>query len=88
MLTKEQKATIIQEHALHEGDTGSSELQVALLTQRITELTAHMREHKHDYHSQRGLPKLVGQRRRQLAYLSRTDLPRYRAVLSKLGLRK
>ncbi|MCH7837343.1 MAG: 30S ribosomal protein S15 [Chloroflexi bacterium] len=88
MLTKEQKATIIQEHALHEGDTGSSELQVALLTQRITELTAHMREHKHDYHSQRGLLKLVGQRRRQLAYLSRTDLPRYRAVLSKLGLRK
>ena len=88
MLTKEQKATIIQEHALHDGDTGSSELQVALLTQRITELTAHMREHKHDYHSQRGLLKLVGQRRRQLAYLSRTDLPRYRAVLSKLGLRK
>ncbi len=88
MLTKEQKATIIQEHALHEGDTGSSELQVALLTQRITELTAHMRVHKHDYHSQRGLLKLVGQRRRQLAYLSRTDLPRYRAVLSKLGLRK
>ncbi len=88
MITKEQKATIIQEHALHEGDTGSSELQVALLTERITQLTAHMREHKHDYHSQRGLLKLVGQRRRQLAYLSRTDLPRYRAVLSKLGLRK
>ena len=88
MLTKEQKATIIQEHALHDGDTGSSELQVALLTERITQLTAHMRVHKHDYHSQRGLLKLVGQRRRQLAYLSRTDLPRYRAVLSKLGLRK
>ncbi len=88
MITKEQKATIIQEHALHDGDTGSSELQVALLTERITQLTAHMREHKHDYHSQRGLLKLVGQRRRQLAYLSRTDLPRYRAVLSKLGLRK
>ncbi len=88
MITKEQKAAIIQEHALHDGDTGSSELQVALLTERITQLTAHMREHKHDYHSQRGLLKLVGQRRRQLAYLSRTDLPRYRAVLSKLGLRK
>jgi small subunit ribosomal protein S15 len=88
MITKEQKATIIQEHALHEGDTGSTELQVALLTERITQLTAHMREHKHDYHSQRGLLKLVGQRRRHLAYLNRTDLPRYRAVLSKLGLRK
>ncbi len=88
MITKEQKAAIIQEHALHDGDTGSSELQVALLTERITQLTAHMREHKHDYHSQRGLLKLVGQRRRLLAYLSRTDLPRYRAVLSKLGLRK
>ena len=88
MITKEQKATIIQEHALHDGDTGSSELQVALLTERITQLTAHMREHKHDYHTQHGLLKLVGQRRRQLAYLSRTDLPRYRAVLSKLGLRK
>lgn len=70
------------------GDTGSTELQVALLTERITQLTAHMREHKHDYHTQRGLLKLVGQRRRQLAYLSRTDLPRYRSVLSKLGLRK
>ena len=88
MITKEQKAAIIQEYALHDGDTGSSELQVALLTERITQLTAHMREHKHDYHSQRGLLKLVGQRRRQLAYLSRTDLPRYRAVLGKLGLRK
>ena len=88
MITKEQKAAIIQEYALHEGDTGSSELQVALLTERITQLTAHMRVHKHDYHSQRGLLKLVGQRRRQLAYLSRTDLPRYRAVLGKLGLRK
>ena len=88
MITKEQKAAIIQEHALHDGDTGSSELQVALLTERITQLTAHMRVHKHDYHSQRGLLKLVGQRRRQLAYLSRTDLPRYRAVLGKLGLRK
>ena len=88
MITKEQKAAIIQEYALHEGDTGSTELQVALLTERITQLTAHMREHKHDYHTQRGLLKLVGQRRRQLAYLSRTDLPRYRSILGKLGLRK
>ena len=88
MLTKEQKASIIQDHALHEEDTGSSELQVALLTERINQLTTHMREHKHDYHTQRGLLKLVGQRRRHLAYLNRTDLQRYRAVLSKLGLRK
>ena len=88
MITKEQKAAIIQEYALHEGDTGSTELQVALLTERITQLTAHMRGHKHDYHTQRGLLKLVGHRRRHLAYLNRTDLPRYRAVLSKLGLRK
>jgi small subunit ribosomal protein S15 len=88
MLTKEQKASIIQDHALHEEDTGSSELQVALLTERINQLTTHMREHKHDYHTQRGLLKLVGQRRRHLAYLNRTDLQRYRAVLGKLGLRK
>ena len=88
MLTKEQKATIIQEYALHEEDTGSPELQVALLTERINQLTTHMREHKHDYHTQRGLLKLVGQRRRHLAYLNRTDLQRYRAVLNKLGLRK
>ncbi len=88
MLTKEQKASIIQEYALHEEDTGSPELQVALLTERINQLTTHMREHKHDYHTQRGLLKLVGQRRRHLAYLNRTDLQRYRTVLNKLGLRK
>ena len=88
MLTKEQKTAVIQDHALHEGDTGSSELQVALLTERITQLTAHLRVHKHDYHSQRGLLKLVGKRRRHLAYLNRTDMQRYRAVLNKLGLRK
>jgi small subunit ribosomal protein S15 len=88
MLTKDQKSTVIQEHTRHSGDTGSSEVQIALLTERINQLTAHMREHKHDYHSERGLLKLVGQRRRHLAYLNRTDLQRYRAVLSKLGLRK
>lgn len=88
MLTKDQKTTIAGEHARHEGDTGSSEVQVALLTERITQLTAHMRENKHDYHTERGLLKLVGQRRRHLAYLNRTDIQRYRAVLSRLGLRK
>lgn len=88
MLTQQQKAPIVTEHARHEGDTGSAEVQIALLTERINHLTGHMREHKHDYHTERGLLKLVGQRRRHLAYLNRTDLQRYRAVLSKLGLRK
>ncbi len=88
MLIQEQKTAIIQEHARREGDTGSPEVQIAILTERINQLTAHLREHKHDYHSQRGLLKLVGQRRRLLAYLSRKDMQRYRAVLSKLGLRK
>jgi len=88
MLTQERKTAIIQEHALHEGDTGCPEVQIAVLTERINQLTEHMRQHKQDYHSQRGLLKLVGQRRRQLAYLSKRDMGRYRAVLSKLGLRK
>jgi len=88
MLTKERKAEIIGEHARSEGDTGSPEVQVAVLTDRINHLTEHMREHKHDYHTERGLLKLVGRRRRHLAYLSRTDMQRYRAVLNKLGLRK
>ncbi len=88
MITKEQKDTIIKEHARSEGDTGSSEVQVALLTERINHLTGHMREHKHDYHTERGLLKLVGQRRRHLAYLNNTDVQRYRDIISKLGLRK
>lgn len=88
MLTQEQKTAIIREHARGEGDTGSSEVQVALLTERINQLTAHMREHKHDHHSERGLLKMVGRRRRHLAYISRTDMQRYRAVIGKLGLRK
>ena len=88
MITKEIKETIIKEHARSEGDTGSSEVQVALLTERINQLTGHMREHKHDYHSERGLLKLVGQRRRHLAYLNNTDIQRYRDIISKLGLRK
>lgn len=88
MLTKEHRTNIIHDHAVHEGDTGSPEVQIALLTERINQLTGHMRVHKHDYHSQRGLLKLVGRRRRLLAYLNRTDIRRYRAVLSRLGLRK
>jgi small subunit ribosomal protein S15 len=88
MLTKERKTSIVQEHARHEGDTGSPEIQIAVLTERINQLTEHMREHKHDFHTERGLLKLVGQRRRHLAYLNRTDIQRYRAVLNKLGLRK
>jgi small subunit ribosomal protein S15 len=88
MITKDQKTTIIQEHARTPGDTGSAEVQVAVLTERINQLSEHMRAHKHDYHSERGLLMLVGQRRRHLAYLSRRDIQRYRAVLNKLGLRK
>ncbi len=88
MLTKESKAEIISEYATHEGDTGSSEVQVAILTRRINELTDHLRVHKHDHHTRRGLLKLVGQRRRQLAYLNRTDVDRYRTLIARLGLRK
>ena len=88
MITQEQRTTVVSEHARHEGDTGSSEVQVALLTERINQLTEHMRLHKQDYHSERGLLKLIGRRRRHLAYLARTDMQRYRAILNKLGLRK
>lgn len=88
MITKEQKTAIIGEYARSEGDTGSSEVQIAVLTERIKQLTGHMREHKHDYHTERGLLKLVGRRRRHLAYLNRIDVQRYRDIISKLGLRK
>ncbi len=88
MLTKEARGTIVHEHARHDGDTGSPEVQIALLTERINQLSGHMRDHKKDFHSERGLLKLIGRRRRQLAYLSRTDMQRYREVLTKLGLRK
>ncbi len=88
MVTKQARTTTVSEHARHDQDTGSPEVQIALLTERITELTQHMRMHKKDYHSERGLLKLVGQRRRQLAYLNRNDIQRYRAILNKLGLRK
>ncbi|WP_116948310.1 30S ribosomal protein S15 [Jiangella endophytica] len=82
------KETIIAEHARGEGDTGSPEVQVALLTHRINHLTEHLKVHKHDHHSRRGLLLLVGQRRRLLKYLQRVDIERYRALIEKLGLRR
>jgi small subunit ribosomal protein S15 len=82
------KNEIIAEHATGEGDTGSPEVQVALLTRRINDLTEHLKVHKHDHHSRRGLLLLVGRRRRLLQYLARTDIERYRALIGKLGLRR
>lgn len=87
-MDKGKKAGIVEQFKLHEGDTGSAEVQVALLTERINQLTGHMATNRHDYHSQRGLLKLVGQRRRLLAYLSRENKDRYRNLISRLGLRK
>jgi small subunit ribosomal protein S15 len=87
-LSTERKVSVIREHKGHETDTGSAEVQIALLTERINDLTEHLKRHSHDFHTQRGLLKLVGQRRRQLAYLNKRDVSRYRAVLAKLGLRK
>ncbi|MBS5270279.1 30S ribosomal protein S15 [Veillonella seminalis] len=88
MLTTEAKQAIIKEFAVHEGDTGSPEVQIAILTNRIVYLTEHLKEHKKDHHSRRGLLKLVGQRRNMLDYLRRKDIERYRAILEKLNLRK
>ena len=82
------KAQIIKEYATHEGDTGSPEVQISLLTNRITELTEHLKVHKKDNHSRRGLFKMVGQRRGLLKYLEKTDIERYRALIDRLGLRK
>ncbi|MCF0258656.1 MAG: 30S ribosomal protein S15 [Erysipelotrichaceae bacterium] len=83
-----EKQAIIKEYAIHEGDTGSPEVQIAVLTQRINELTEHFKEHKHDYHSYRGLQKMVGRRKSLLAYLKREDLERYKSLIARLGLRK
>ena len=88
MLTQEAKDQIIKDNAVHEGDTGSPEVQIALLTARITYLTEHLKEHKKDYHSRRGLLKMVGHRRRLLSYLYKNDIERYRAIIAKLNLRK
>ena len=88
MLTTEAKLAVIKEYAAHEGDTGSPEVQVAILTSRIQYLTDHLKEHKKDHHSRRGLLKLVGQRRNMLDYLRRKDIERYRSLIERLGLRK
>ena len=88
MAVVENKEKTIREHRTHEGDTGSPEVQVAVLTRRIAHLTEHLREHKHDYHSRRGLLKMVGKRRRLLKYLQKKDVERYRALIAKLGLRR
>ena len=87
MLTTELKKEIIEQYATHEGDTGSPEVQIAILTKRIVLLTEHLKSHKKDHHSRRGLLKMVGQRRNMLDYLRRSDIERYRPLGAKLGLR-
>ena len=87
-LSADVKKQIMSEYATGEGDTGSPEVQIALLTQRIKDLTEHSREHKHDHHSRRGLLLLVGQRRRLLGYLQKVDIARYRSLIERLGLRR
>lgn len=87
-LTKEEKQIIIKEFAKNENDTGSAEVQIAILTKEINDLTDHLKVHIHDYHSRRGLLKKVGQRRNMLQYLAKKDVQRYREVIKKLGLRK
>ena len=87
-MDKEKKREVIENFQHREGDTGSTEVQIALLTERINQLTEHMKANRHDYHTQRGLLKFVGQRRRLLTYLSREDVGRYHSLIKKLGLRK
>ena len=87
-MMKDQKQQIIETYATHEGDTGSPEVQIALLTTRINELTEHLKVHKKDHHSRRGLLKMVGHRRNLLAYLQKVDIERYRAIIKKLGIHK
>ncbi|MEO9246736.1 30S ribosomal protein S15 [Citricoccus nitrophenolicus] len=82
------KQDIIKEYATHEGDTGSPEVQIAVLSRRISDLTEHLKSHKHDHHTRRGLMAMVGRRRRMLGYLAKTDIGRYRALIERLGLRK
>ena len=88
MISKEKKTAIMQEYGRKEGDTGSPEVQIAVLTERIRELTAHLQEHPKDHHSHRGLLLMVGQRRGMLEYLKKSDIERYRTLVAKLGLRK
>ncbi len=87
-MLKEEKNKIIAEYATHEGDTGSPEVQIAVLTKRINELTEHLKVNKNDHHSRRGLLKMVGHRRNLLAYLQKKDIERYRAIIKRLGIRK
>ena len=87
-LTAEEKTQIINEYATHEGDTGSPEVQVALLSKRISDLTEHLKQHKHDHHSRRGMQLMIGDRRRLLDYLKRNDIDRYRSLIERLGLRR
>ena len=86
--TKEQKSNLINQYRVHDGDTGSPEVQIALLSNRISYLTEHFKTHAKDHHSRRGLLKLVGRRRRLLDYLKKTDVARYRSIIDKLGIRK
>ncbi len=88
MITKEMKQQIIKDYQVKEGDTGSPEVQIAILTYRINDLNEHLKIHKKDHHSRRGLLKMVGQRRNMLAYLKKNDLERYRTLIARLGLRK
>lgn len=87
-MLKSEKDEIINKYARHEGDTGSPEVQIALLTHRINHLNEHLKEHKKDHHSKRGLLKMVGQRRNLLKYLTKVDIERYRSIIARLGLRK
>lgn len=88
MITKEIKQQIIKDYQLKEGDTGSPEVQIAILTYRINDLNEHLKEHKKDHHSRRGLLKMVGQRRNLLNYLTKVDIERYRSIIARLGIRK
>ena len=88
MIRKEEKSAVIEANKTHENDTGSPEVQVAILTARIQQLTEHLKVHKHDNHSRRGLLKMVGQRRSLLNYLIKVDIERYRAIIAELGIRK
>ena len=88
MITKEQKSSVIQANKTHENDTGSPEVQIAILTERINQLTEHLKVHKKDNHPRMGLFKMIGKRRRLLDYLAKKDIERYRAIIAKLGIRK